>query len=260
MPTAPSADRAASAYSQNGEDLVIDAIFAGQRRGVFVEVGCIDGRRFSNTLALEERGWTGLCVEAHPDYIAMLTRNRPGSLVAHCAVGDRDAGAVAFHCNGRASLSTLDPAMRAEYEQRFAEWCTGYEVRRVPMRALSSLFDEHGLDRVDFISIDVEGTEPSALAGIDLARHRPRVIMIESDNDEATRLMDGRLLPAGYLRGVAVSNNQCYFLDRADFDRIAGRTIAGVVTHTAHPLDAPTDATASVTIRIPDEPLAERTP
>ena len=255
MPAAPP-DRALRHYSQNGEDLVIDAIFAGQSRGVFVEVGCIDGRRFSNTLALEERGWTGLCVEAHPEYIGSLEGSRPGSVVVHAAVAERDGGTIDFHCNGRGSLSTIDPAMRAEYERRMPEWCTGYEVRSVPLRTISSIIDEAGLDAIDLLSVDVEGTEVSALAGLDLARHTPRVIVIESDRDGTIEPMDAMLLPAGYLRGLAVANNQFYFREPADFLRMAGRTIEGVVTHTRHPLDDGGDATREIEITIPESPLA----
>ena len=75
-------------YSQHGEDFLLDRLLSDKKRGFFVEVGCIDGRRFSNTLIFEERGWRGLCVEAHTGYIELLRQNRPNSIVCHCAAGE----------------------------------------------------------------------------------------------------------------------------------------------------------------------------
>ena len=54
-------------WSQYGQDRYIDKLLKGKRKGFFVEIGCHDGERFSNTLFLEkERGWTGFLVEANP--------------------------------------------------------------------------------------------------------------------------------------------------------------------------------------------------
>jgi hypothetical protein len=44
---------------------------------------------------------------------------------------------------------------------------------------LDSLLNKVNPARVDFLSIDTEGTELDVLLGFDLARHRPRLILIE---------------------------------------------------------------------------------
>jgi len=53
----------------------------------------------------------------------------------------------------------------------------------VPARTLSSVLDEAGAPEIDFLSLDVEGFEPDVLRGLDLARHAPRWILVETDND-----------------------------------------------------------------------------
>lgn len=243
-------------YSQHGEDLVLDAIFEGQAAGTFAEIGCIDGKRFSNTLFLEERGWKGLCVEAHPDYIDSLRTNRPGSIVSFSAVTANDGGEIEFHANWRASLSTIDPKMREVYTERYTKFPARYEVIQVPARSLSSLLDESGLGSLDLLSIDVEGTELDALAGLELPRHLPRVLVIESDNNEVTHQIDSLLLPHGCVRGLQISNNVIYFRDRSDFDRIAGRTIAGDCKWVQHPLDNSGDTVRQFSVAVPPHPLA----
>lgn len=224
-------------YSQHGEDVVLDTALADIERGVFVEVGCIDGRRFANTLALEERGWTEMCVEAHPAYIELLRRNRPGSVVVHAAVAEADADAVTFYANSRGSLSTLDPSLEGEFAERYGKWFTGFEPTRVPMRSISSLLDEHAMPDVDVLSIDVEGCDTRALMGLDLRRHRPRIVILEADRPDDLAAMDGMLLPRGYTRGFALSTNWFYFREPERLRALKGRTLGCRVTHTRHPLD-----------------------
>ena len=50
----------------------------------------------------------------------------------------------------------------------------------VPGRPLSRLLDEAGLPRVDLFSLDVEGYECEVLKGLDISRHRPRYILVET--------------------------------------------------------------------------------
>jgi Methyltransferase FkbM domain len=55
---------------------------------------------------------------------------------------------------------------------------------RTRIRALSNLLDELGIERVDFFSLDVEGFELEVLKGLDLRRHRPKLILIETERPE----------------------------------------------------------------------------
>src|SRR5688500_18948182 len=128
------ADAGARFYSQHGEDLLLAAMLEDVEAGRFAEVGCIDGLRFSNTLHFEARGWRGLCVEAHRDYIDLLRENRPGSTVVHAAASERDAEQVTFYANRRGSLSSVDRGREAEFARRFGEYFTGYEEQKVSMR------------------------------------------------------------------------------------------------------------------------------
>ncbi len=224
-------------YSQHGEDIVLNFLFSGRTNGVFVEVGCIDGRRFSNTLMFEEMGWCGLCIEAHADYISLLRRNRPRSIICHCAAADSDGEGATFYANRRGSLSTLDGTKESEFRHRFGEYFHGFEIQTVAKRRLDSLFAEHDIREVDVLSIDVEGEEASVLRGIDFSSHRPRAIVLECDDLEHEEKIDGILLPLGYIKSVRIANNVFYLADRELAQRLRNRTFTGEVTHTEHPLD-----------------------
>ena len=55
----------------------------------------------------------------------------------------------------------------------------------VTARTLSEVLDAAGLQSVDVMILDLEGHELEALSGLDLARHAPRYLMLETLDGEA---------------------------------------------------------------------------
>ena len=49
-------------FSQAGQDIFVRRIFGHGHKGTFLDIGCA-GDQFSNTLALEQEGWTGTLVD-----------------------------------------------------------------------------------------------------------------------------------------------------------------------------------------------------
>lgn len=237
-------------FSQHGEDFLLHQLFDNSKNGFFVEVGCIDGRRFSNTLFFEEMGWKGICVEAHSDYIQWLSENRPSSHIVHAAVGENDAEQVEFFANSRGSLSTLDKTKENEFAANYGAYFSGFEVQKIPMMTLNTIFSKLGVDHIDFLSIDIEGSEVQALKGMDLQRFRPTVMVLESDSKSQKAQMEDILLPAGYHFITSLSENLFYSLHKVHRSIIANKTFKNVcITHTEHPLDHNGDVDSVVDIQ-----------
>jgi len=165
-------------------------------KGTFVDVGALDGIRHSNTAELENAGWTGICIEAHPDYAQLLKQNRPKSHCIHCAVGDSDKDSVTFYSNASGSLSSL-----VDYRERFDN-SENYEGHyfgnvdkptrgengdqalsgpvKVPMRTLDTIISKFYTGRpIDFVKIDIEGSERLALPAFNPNTWGVRVISVE---------------------------------------------------------------------------------
>jgi hypothetical protein len=53
------------------------------------------------------------------------------------------------------------------------------ETLEVPTITLDDLLDEAGVEHVDFVSMDIEGGAPKALAGFDIERFAPGLVCIE---------------------------------------------------------------------------------
>jgi len=219
-----------------GEDFLLEKLFPFKKDGFFVEVGCIDGLRFSNTSYFESIGWKGLCIEAHSDYIDMIKSNRPKSIVEHAAVGDKDIMEIDFFANSRGTFSTVDKSKGKEWEGN--EYFSGFETQKVAMLTLNTIFKKHNIKDIDFISIDIEGHEVEALMGMDMDVYQPTVVMVESDSKEHRSKIDSILLNKGY-KFIASLRHDLFYSRVKDHKKLIGnKTFNGVeIVHTQHPLD-----------------------
>lgn len=169
--------------SQAGQDQVVERILKGKRGGRFLDIGAYDGRTGSNSLYFEKYlGWTGVLVEPVKQHRQTAEMWRTSPCLPY-AIADTDGEATFIAVTrGYTQMSGLegdyDAAMltRVRSDPRHAE-----DRITVQTRSLDSLFAETGMDRVDFVSLDIEGGELSALRGFDHARHRVDVWAIENN-------------------------------------------------------------------------------
>lgn len=248
-------------YGQHGEDYLLWQLFSEETTGTFVEVGALDGIRFSNTYSFEQAGWTGLLVEAHPDYIASLNENRPNSIVVHAAAGEKN-DTVTFHTNKRGSLSTLDPSLEVKFST-YGEYFTGFEPTDVHMRTLDTLLEEYGMQApIDILSIDVEGAELRVLQGFSLDIYRPRVVVIETISDDITRGIHKYFISHGYHFAKFISGNLIYTQASSDAALISSikQTIDVVVyPHILDENQSIKERTISLMPQLVNQPLMQPT-
>ncbi len=201
-------------HSQCGQDrYVAEVAFPGKRGGTFVEMGAYDGVTLSNTLALErDLGWTGLCVEPVPDVYARLRANRACDCVWGCA-GANDGEVELLHLDGPSEmLSTIAAGVDDRHQRRMDHEAKtlGGAVRRVvvPRYGITELLLAHGLARVDFFSLDVEGAELEILAALDTRRVEVRTLSVE--NDYHGPRLAALLEPRGYKLTARLGQDEFY--------------------------------------------------
>jgi FkbM family methyltransferase len=153
--------------------------------GVFLEIGANDGYSQSNTYYLARaRDWKGILIEPSPTLFERCRRMRPE---AHCVraacVATATEGDLVQLVDLDLQSVTLGQQASSEEARRLAQ--PGGRPYSVPAKTLSSVIDASPYDHVNFMSIDVEGAELSVLAGLDLARHCPDWLLVETAHPEA---------------------------------------------------------------------------
>jgi FkbM family methyltransferase len=162
-----------TATSDAPEVELVWRFFEERREGYFVDVGANEPKFKSQTWPLEEAGWRGVLVEPLPDLAERLRRERPNSKVFQAACGaPGHAAEMTFHVSEGASKSSLAP-------YRIGEETKYVGTQQVRVLTLDEILAEAALPRVDFISIDVEGTQLDVLRGLDLKRHQPALLLVE---------------------------------------------------------------------------------
>jgi FkbM family methyltransferase len=180
-----------------------------------VEIGANDGLHMSNSRFFDlQLGWRSLCVEANPQVYKRLQVNRPDCINVNALVGRSS------DFNGSSSvpyISFYRPP--GKEKQRGSDWETGLsgvestyatnneiislrkaqgfakraglQVERdlLPVVPFSQLFAKHGIDKIDLLSIDVEGAENAVVQSIDFLAVKIGLIVIEKPSQLVTALL-----------------------------------------------------------------------
>lgn len=151
-------------YSQYGEDEYIsEQFFANLDSGVYLEIGAMDGVKYSNTLLFHQRGWRGVLVEANPELARQLCTTRPGDRCYNYAVACH-RGTTEFSVADVDACGAVDSIIAPEMREKRHRSCAKIKV---PCAPLSDIIDSSSCPHIDFWSLDVEGSELVCLETFD---------------------------------------------------------------------------------------------
>ena len=172
-------------FSANAEEWIIRDVFNDRRGGFFVDVGAGHYASLSNTYYLERMlGWSGLAIDAlqhfKPDYDAHRPRTRFFSFF----VGEVSTDTVKMYTLGPDFAGSSSDK---EFVRRFGD--RPDEVT-VPTITLNDLLERENVGPIDFMSMDIELSEPAALAGFDIERYRPSLVCIEAHPEVRQAILD----------------------------------------------------------------------
>jgi FkbM family methyltransferase len=172
-------------YAQNAEDVVLArALRPDENVGFWIDVGAGDPRELSVTAAFADRGWRGINIEPLPLEHERLCAGRPNDVNLQVALGAR---------SGRGQLYAGPPenrgssTLKRDLADRYVAEGQVFEPVDIRITTLAEVVDEHARDVVDFLKIDVEGSELDVLEGADWSAFRPRIIVIEATEPNTRR-------------------------------------------------------------------------
>lgn len=169
-------------YSQTGEDSVLKQLIGNSKEGFYIDVGCghpVDG---SNTYLFNRLGWRGLAIDANPKFSLIWKFIRPRDRFVNCAIKiDVEGDSIRSLYNFYADVySTFD------YERAMSLIAGGLElasVDKIPSKELGDLVRSFSadfkVDKIQFLSIDVEGCELEVLRLYPFELFNPEFVCIE---------------------------------------------------------------------------------
>jgi FkbM family methyltransferase len=215
-------------HSQFHEDIdLYNNYFCNRKGGTFVEIGALDGVRWSNTKFFEESmGWSGLLIEAAPKSVAQLRKNRnnESNLILAEGVCPQGQGNMSF-------LTGLNPDTNGNPEDMPKEihnqWHTGKWGKKdkmvtVPCRPLGTMVKDFlkksGATHIDFFSLDVEGGEFSVLSTFDFdVPVHVWVVEMDGANPSKDESVRKTLMKHGYIQSnktFAARNNEVWVMSQ----------------------------------------------
>lgn len=194
---------------EEAEKAAIRDYFGNKTGGVFVEVGANEpDAPESQSWHLETKlGWTGLLVEPIPFLAEKARLTRPHSVVCQnaCTSPDKIGPMQLLIPRNRGEQVTGHASVEANIDEHNYSDFDRIDVEAV---TLEMLCNTHHVDRIDLLSIDVEGAELEVLQGANLAASRPQLILLE---DKHLYLSKHRFLKrAGYRLAQRLNRNSWY--------------------------------------------------
>jgi FkbM family methyltransferase len=168
-------------YSQEGEDMILSRIFDGKKQGFYVDIGAHHPRRFSNTYFFYKQGWTGINVEPNPDAKRLFEKERPKDINLQCGISECE-GELTYYYFDEPALNTFDyEVVKSRLDT------TSYKLinqAHISVFRLDSIFRKYLpiKQRIDFLTIDVEGLDFAVLRSNDWSVFRPVCIIVEELN------------------------------------------------------------------------------
>lgn len=175
--------------AEGGIDLLVyQQFFAGNRSGVLVDVGAAGPELLSVSALYRELGWRVIAVEPNPAFCEAW--RDAGLNVLEYACADRDEDDVPFEVvdshgtiyqGAPVSFESLS-SLRIKDAYRTTHEEPDLRNIRVNVRRIDTLLAEHAPDveRLDLLTVDVEGWELEVLDGFSFERYQPKVLIVEN--------------------------------------------------------------------------------
>jgi FkbM family methyltransferase len=197
---------------QEGENIILERIFAKQNKGFYVDVGAHHPVRFSNTLNLYQRGWLGINIEPNHKVIKNFKKMRARDINLNIAISTKK-NSCNYYKFEEPALNTTDMQICKMREKQ------GYkciEKKIVQTQTLNQIFLEHCKNKsIDLLKIDVEGKELDVLQSNNWNKFIPKVIICELINVDFEKLLKNKvykfLKSHNYLLYCKLLQNSIFF-------------------------------------------------
>ena len=162
-------------YAMDGEDIAIDLFNKKKNNGFYVDVGAHHPIQRNNTHLLFKKGWEGINIDVNQFSIDLFNFLRPNDLNLQVAVSNKEGDILFFYQKKFSQLNTTDKKIAEENFQG------NFQQRKVKCQTIKNILDnsKYKNKKIDFLNIDVEGSEMKVLETLNFKIYDPSLICIE---------------------------------------------------------------------------------
>jgi FkbM family methyltransferase len=171
-------------YSQWGEDQYVNFFFKDVQKGIYLDVGCFHPYMYSNTCLLHKKGWTGINVDINQTSIDLFNIARPKDINLCTTIDENKKKFTMYYDDPFSPINTLDKNF---YENLKESFFKNKRILSIQSKTIKEIIETSKIEnKVDFINIDVEGSDYDILKQIDLKKLKVKLVSIETHNVEGS--------------------------------------------------------------------------
>ena len=162
-------------FSYGGIDSLILNIFKNQKNGFYLDIGCGHPIKNNNTYLLNKKGWYGINIDLDKENIDLFNSYRKKDVNLSVAVSDEEGETNLYFYHNKSPLNTISKE-NADFQK--AKVST---IKKIKTQTLNKIIEcsPYKGKKIDFLSIDVEGSELPILKNFDFKKYSPKVIVVE---------------------------------------------------------------------------------
>lgn len=205
-------------YSFEGEDIVLNNIFEGQKKGFYVDIGANHPSKFSNTYLFYKKGWRGINIDATPGSMKLFNIFRKRDINLEVPVSNNKEP-LKYYIFDEPGINSFSEQISIEREK-----ITNYKIiKTIELKpcSIKTIMDMHlpKNTAIDFMSVDVEGFDFNVLQSNDWNKYKPRVIVVEQMLGSCKSIKESEIY--NFLKNlqyalVNKTGNSCFYILTTD--------------------------------------------
>lgn len=195
--------------SQEGEDLIIDRIIQmnniDYKNIYYLDIGAGHPIKYSNTFYFYLRGAHGITIDGLKKNTYLHKLLRPRDISKNYIVGQNNE-IVNFYLYKESELNTSNKQRKEELEQNGIFFQSTIKVRKTAIRDFFQKEIKNKSNKINFLSIDVEGTDLEIIKSINWKNFKPKIISVEILSTNIKDIYESEIYKILNLNGYSISS------------------------------------------------------
>lgn len=161
-------------YSFGTVDLLINYFFKNKFNGFYVDVGCQNPISNNNTYLLHKnKNWKGINIDLDPENIKLFNISRPNDININKALSSSVKEMDLYFYHKKSAINTISKEIADRQNAKVKE------IKKISTTTLDLILEKNNVQKINYLSIDVEGHEFEVLSGFSIQKYNPDIVSIE---------------------------------------------------------------------------------